>query len=727
MTANRLKSPTTLNEKGDLSGPSRSARRRKEQTKQVAMEIHGGCQSNMEPAYCGLFGTLVTGAPTTTLTKMFSKSPVITTKVIPNIVNKNIQVFEKSQVNFVRSVNVLYNNGLVSKAKYNSIRSALTMCCNDKNTAKSHIEFMPKIHHPRIFTYKELMAKINAIDIGTLHDVKERFCYDLGDEEQVDGKYRDLAELLLRLAQFYLTVDKHRIDKLTWFCNEVGCFKVAIGGDGAPFGKDNSALAWLVSFLNCGNRVCSRDENFLLLGAHCSEDCMPISRYVIKLCQDMKEIERKTFSVTVDDKLQKVSFTFDMFPNDMKYLAFLAGELTISAKYFSPFANVNTDEMCDTKSTFGTKTSDKWKPWTYNGRLKAVLAVDKKKQELSQCRLKPKTLRSKVTTYLADKLSSRNEFKPLLGQMIDRAKAEPLHLKNNAWQQWHIMVLNYTLSRTDVSMYDSVGDTPGLSCFRQYYEALRHVLKATRLAKKVRKWFSDGRLKNLQFQYRFTGKESRIMCHNFMKLVTSLALLDDQPSHLFQLHTFAVIGLNLRDAVSLFSRIKITHDELISLKNVSHNYFVGCALFSHVTPTTWTIGHVIPVHAEQVKHQLGFGLGINTMEGRESKHISLAKFATYTNHSNFWFQVFRHEYISLFWLRENGCDSTKYTPTKNKYVPGRCSTAQFCHCGLPKLESNPKCDFCSHACHQVVVDSIEKGKVTADVAKYITIRKAHRA
>jgi hypothetical protein len=79
-----------------------------------------------------------------------------------------------------------------------------------------------------------------------------------------------------------------------------------------------------VSFLNCGHRISSRNENFLLLGANCSEDCEAIRRYVLKLSQDIKEIEKKTYSVTVDGQLWNVSFSFDMFPNDMKYIAFLA-------------------------------------------------------------------------------------------------------------------------------------------------------------------------------------------------------------------------------------------------------------------------------------------------------------------------------------------------------------------------------------------------------------------
>ena len=66
------------------------------------------------------------------------------------------------------------------------------------------------------------------------------------------------------------------------FGEREGNFKVAIGGDGAPFGKEDKALSWLVSFANCGRRFASRDENFLLFGANCAEDG-PVSKRCVKL------------------------------------------------------------------------------------------------------------------------------------------------------------------------------------------------------------------------------------------------------------------------------------------------------------------------------------------------------------------------------------------------------------------------------------------------------------
>lgn len=49
-------------------------------------------------------------------------------------------------------------------------------------------------------------------------------------------------------------------------------FHVAVGADGAPFGRDDTATAYLVSFLNLLERVASCEENFLLMGANCKED-----------------------------------------------------------------------------------------------------------------------------------------------------------------------------------------------------------------------------------------------------------------------------------------------------------------------------------------------------------------------------------------------------------------------------------------------------------------------
>ena len=61
------------------------------------------------------------------------------------------------------------------------------------------------------------MERVNQIDIGELHDVRELLCNGLSEEDKVDGKLRNLLQLFLRMAHFYLKANKYRVDKLDWF------------------------------------------------------------------------------------------------------------------------------------------------------------------------------------------------------------------------------------------------------------------------------------------------------------------------------------------------------------------------------------------------------------------------------------------------------------------------------------------------------------------------------
>ena len=105
--------------------------------------------------------------------------------------------------------------------------------------------------------------------------------------------------------------------------------------------------------------------------------------------------------------------------------------------------------------------------------------------------------------------------------------------------------LKYALSRSSLGTCQSIFDVPVHSCFGKYYQCVRFIVKATRLAKKVRKWFADGRDQNKDLDYRFTGKESRLFCHNFMSIVWNLKMDSDQQPHTFQLQVFAFTAINL--------------------------------------------------------------------------------------------------------------------------------------------------------------------------------------
>lgn len=59
---------------------------------------------------------------------------------------------------------------------------------------------------------------------------------------------------------------------------------VVVGADRAPFGKDDEATAWLISFLNVGQQITSEKENFIIAGANCGESHISMIRFAKKAC-----------------------------------------------------------------------------------------------------------------------------------------------------------------------------------------------------------------------------------------------------------------------------------------------------------------------------------------------------------------------------------------------------------------------------------------------------------
>ena len=111
-----------------------------------------------------------------------------------------------------------------------------------------------------------------------------------------------------------------------------------------------------------------------------------------------------------------------------------------------------------------------------------------------------------------------------------------------------------------------------------------------------------------------------------------------------------------------------------------------------------------------MKGKYGFGLGLNSMEGREAKHIAIAQYARNTAYRQRWEQIFLHEYISLIWLCEKGYRTSSVTPTTLSYIPARVKDNGFCNCGLSKAETQDKCRFCNHSFRMKIEVSIANCK-----------------
>ncbi|CAB4030671.1 Hypothetical predicted protein, partial [Paramuricea clavata] len=133
------------------------------------------------------------------------------------------------------------HGGIAGKKKYRKIYR--NSCYKTSNSSKGRVRL--SIHEcpmPRLVPYDKLMPFIKSVNVGNIYSVYDTLCDDLDEDDKVCGCYRSLKELLLRLAEFYLSGKSGYT--LTWFGEEY-TFLITLGGDGAPFGKDDTATAWL--------------------------------------------------------------------------------------------------------------------------------------------------------------------------------------------------------------------------------------------------------------------------------------------------------------------------------------------------------------------------------------------------------------------------------------------------------------------------------------------------
>ena len=157
------------------------------------------------------------------------------------------------------------------------------------------------------------------------------------------------------------------------------------------------------------------------------------------------ELEKNVYFVTVKGVQYPVEFRVSLLSNDMKNAAFLAGELANSAFYFSSYANVNGDTKLDVDLDFTMDTSAKKKlrPFTYEERIDAVKKVNTFKERY------PKASRQRITEKISDS-GSRQEFMPLVGELVNLMFSEILHLMNNGEKEQFMKVNNVVLCFSDI-------------------------------------------------------------------------------------------------------------------------------------------------------------------------------------------------------------------------------------------------------------------------------------
>ena len=209
-----------------------------------------------------------------------------------------------------------------------------------------------------------------------------------------------------------------------------------------------------------------------------------------------------------------------------------------------------------------------------------------------------------------------------------------------------------------------------------------------------------------------TGLLARILSFSVISSCILLKPLTSKARHpvrkcLFMCMLMLECNLEMPHPFSLVS--PLPQNYLSSLKESCRNYFNSVCLFfsSRVTPTVWTIGYAIPYHAKIVFDKFAFGLGINTMQGREAKHTMISKFASHSTPGLRWRLIFRHEFISTIWLRSKDPRAIRFTHQQVNYLPQFVASDDYCYCGLPKKPDIEKCGICSDAMYDMVASSVK--------------------
>ena len=142
---------------------------------------------------------------------------------------------------------------------------------------------------------------------------------------------------------------------------------------------------------------------------------------------------------------------------------------------------------------------------------------------------------------------------------------------------------------------------------------------------------------------------------------------------------------------------------LNKMKEEARLLFKSCCLLSqNVSPSMWTLCNAVPYHVEVTFNEYNLGLRCNTMEGREQKQQQIEKYAHNTTFHCRWPLIFRHEYIELIYLRENGYDTVNYRKRKNQYVPLPLDASNCCSkCGL-KYRNGSSCFICDSVFMKIV-------------------------
>ena len=143
-------------------------------------------------------------------------------------------------------------------------------------------------------------------------------------------------------------------------------------------------------------------------------------------------------------------------------------------------------------------------------------------------------------------------------------------------------------------------------------------------------------------------------------------------------------------------------------------------LVPSVSDTVWSIGHLVYPHSKKMFDKFCVRLGINTMKGREAKHVQIASYARNSLFKQRWSQVFRHDYINKLWLPVQQPSLFVFHQSHDTLIRTRVfkDPQHYCYCGMPKDVDAEQCYFCGDHLIQETTASVPDGKQSPECLRY---------
>lgn len=134
--------------------------RRRKSTIEALKPLHcSSTSTSNQPVLDGMWSQIVTEMPTAELSEKIRGSKACMSRVVPGIINKKVKDYQNTDDNFNRSIEILYNGGIMKKKKYKKLR-------------KQKSEFMAGVKIPKPVAYDRLQSFINGIDKGEVKDLQ---------------------------------------------------------------------------------------------------------------------------------------------------------------------------------------------------------------------------------------------------------------------------------------------------------------------------------------------------------------------------------------------------------------------------------------------------------------------------------------------------------------------------------------------------------------------------